>query len=50
VVKHSGNCDFVVSDESHDLAWVKVEKIQDVTTEESMLRMQRKWLDQMETG
>jgi len=33
----------VVSDESHDLAWVSVELIDDFTTEESMLRMARKW-------
>lgn len=38
--KHSNH---VVSDESHDLAWVSVEMIDDFTTEESMLRMARKW-------
>jgi 8-oxo-dGTP pyrophosphatase MutT (NUDIX family) len=33
---------FVVSEESHDLAWVELTRIQDYTTEESMLRMARK--------
>jgi 8-oxo-dGTP pyrophosphatase MutT (NUDIX family) len=35
--------DYTVSDESHDLAWVEVDKLSDYTTEESMLRMGRKW-------
>lgn len=33
----------VVSDESHDLAWVDVRELSTVTTEESMMRMARKW-------
>jgi 8-oxo-dGTP pyrophosphatase MutT (NUDIX family) len=35
---------YTVSDESHDLAWVEVDKIAEYTTEESMLRMARKWI------
>jgi 8-oxo-dGTP pyrophosphatase MutT (NUDIX family) len=35
--------DYTVSDESHDLAWVEVERLSDYTAEESMLRMARKW-------
>lgn len=34
---------FRVSDESHDLAWVPVGEIRRYTTEESVLRMARKW-------
>ena len=36
--------DITVSAESHDLAWVAVHEIAPYTTEESMLRMARKWL------
>jgi 8-oxo-dGTP pyrophosphatase MutT (NUDIX family) len=35
---------FAVSDESHALEWVEVEKLADKTTEPSMLRMADKWL------
>ncbi len=35
--------DYTVSDESHDLAWVPVDRIDHYTREESMLRMARKW-------
>ncbi len=38
-----GADDFTVSEESLDLAWVELEKLTDFTTEESMLRMARKW-------
>lgn len=41
----AGNTEHVVGEESHDLAWVPVEQITDFTTEESMLRMARKWND-----
>lgn len=40
----TGSEGYTVSDESHDLAWVKVGKLAEYTTEESMLRMGRKWL------
>jgi len=36
--------DYTVSDESHDLAWVEIETIAEYTSEESMLRMGRKWV------
>ena len=38
-----GNEDYVVSEESHDLAWVELEKLSAYTDEESILRMARKW-------
>lgn len=34
---------YAVSEESHDLAWVALDEIEQYTTEESMLRMARKW-------
>jgi 8-oxo-dGTP pyrophosphatase MutT (NUDIX family) len=34
---------YIVSDESHDLAWVRISEIDSYTTEESMLRMAEKW-------
>ncbi|MDF7798730.1 NUDIX hydrolase [Pontiellaceae bacterium B1224] len=39
------NEDYVVSDESHDLAWVEIQALEDYTNEESMLRMAKKWLN-----
>jgi len=39
----TGSEDYVVSDESHDLAWVEIARLAEVTTEESMLRMADKW-------
>lgn len=38
-----GSDAFRVSDESLDLAWVAVERLEDYTDEESVLRMARKW-------
>ena len=38
-----GEMDFIVSDESHDLSWVEIRSLAEYTTEESMLRMARKW-------
>jgi 8-oxo-dGTP pyrophosphatase MutT (NUDIX family) len=35
--------DYTVSDESHDLAWVELARLEEYTTEESMRRMARKW-------
>jgi 8-oxo-dGTP pyrophosphatase MutT (NUDIX family) len=35
--------DYVVSDESHDLAWVPIDDIESFTTETSILRMREKW-------
>ena len=42
VVRASGEA-FVVSDESHDLAWVRLDELERYTTEWSVLRMRRKW-------
>ncbi len=42
IVSRSGR-KYLVSEESHDLAWVPVDAIQEFTTEESILRMARKW-------
>jgi len=36
---------FIVSDESHALEWVEITKIESRTTEPSMLRMTRKYID-----
>jgi 8-oxo-dGTP pyrophosphatase MutT (NUDIX family) len=44
LVTAAGPEDYTVSDESHDLAWVEIEKITEYTTEESMLRMAGKWV------
>ena len=35
----------VVSEESHDVAWVPVGRLDDYSDEESILRMRRKWRD-----
>ncbi len=35
--------EYQVSDESHDLAWIEIKKLEEFTQEESMLRMARKW-------
>jgi len=37
--------EFRVSDESHALRWVKLDELESVTNEPSMLRMARKWLE-----
>ncbi len=36
---------YVISDESHDLAWVPVREVQNFSKQRSVLRMQEKWLD-----
>jgi len=45
VLLHPGTGEFEVSEESHDLAWVPLERLEEFTTEESMLRMARKWAE-----
>jgi 8-oxo-dGTP pyrophosphatase MutT (NUDIX family) len=42
-VSRSGR-DYRVGDESHDLAWVPVQRLHEYSSDESMLRMARKWL------
>lgn len=39
-----GDEDYVVSDESHDLDWIEIDRLAERTTEASMLRMAHKWL------
>lgn len=39
----TGDETYVVSDESHDLAWIEIDRLHEKTQEESMLRMARKW-------
>ena len=39
--------DYVVSDESHDLRWVKPEEVKNLTTESSMMRMVSKWVSKL---
>ncbi|HEY0502153.1 MAG TPA: NUDIX hydrolase [Lysobacter sp.] len=46
VVRAGENEDYVVSDESHDLAWRAIEAIlSDPASDASMLRMARKWVE-----
>ncbi|RVU86440.1 NUDIX domain-containing protein [Leucothrix sargassi] len=49
-VKAVGSDDYSVSDESHDLQWVDITKLDAYTDEPSMLRMAEKWLIQMNQG
>jgi 8-oxo-dGTP pyrophosphatase MutT (NUDIX family) len=44
VLRANGCTDYTVSDESHDLRWVKPEGVKTLTTEPSMMRMVEKWL------
>ncbi|HCG71068.1 MAG TPA: NUDIX hydrolase [Gammaproteobacteria bacterium] len=39
--------EFIVSSESIDLAWVPMSDLESLTTEESILRMRRKWLAEL---
>ncbi len=42
-MRAAGNEDYIVSDESHDLAWINVDDLAKYTKEESVLRMAAKW-------
>jgi 8-oxo-dGTP pyrophosphatase MutT (NUDIX family) len=45
--QNRGDEDYVVTEESHDLAWVEMDRLEDYTTEWSMRRMRDKvagWL------
>jgi 8-oxo-dGTP pyrophosphatase MutT (NUDIX family) len=35
--------DLIISEESHDLAWVRIQSLTEYTEEESVLRLARKW-------
>ena len=41
--QYLGNEGYVISDESHDLDWVEIENLDQLTREASMLRMASKW-------
>lgn len=41
----TGSEHYAVSAESHDLAWVEIERLEEYTTEESMRRMAIKWMN-----
>lgn len=43
VLRVDGCVKYTVSDESHDLRWVKPDEVETLTTEESMMRMVAKW-------
>ncbi|MDC0357694.1 NUDIX hydrolase [Oligoflexia bacterium] len=43
-LKVHGPSKYIVSSESYDLAWVKINKLHTLTCEESLLRMREKWL------
>ncbi|MCA9254738.1 MAG: NUDIX hydrolase [Phycisphaerales bacterium] len=43
----NGDPDYVVSDESHELAWLTPEEILEMTVGQSILRMRDKWLRHM---
>jgi 8-oxo-dGTP pyrophosphatase MutT (NUDIX family) len=43
VLRVEGCVEYTVSDESHDLRWVKPHEVETLTTEESMIRMVTKW-------
>ena len=46
----TGDAEFVVSDESHDLAWVSPDEIAKMEVGRSITRMCEKWVAWMETG
>lgn len=43
VLRANGDRNYIVSDESHDLRWVKPDEVKTLTTESSMMRMVAKW-------
>ncbi|MGV6852111.1 MAG: NUDIX hydrolase [bacterium] len=43
IIQASEDTDYIVSEESHDLAWVKLDKLSEYTTEPSIVRMAEKW-------
>ncbi|MDF1824555.1 MAG: NUDIX hydrolase [Verrucomicrobiales bacterium] len=45
LLQQEGESDYIVSEESHDLAWVPMEKLEEYTDEWSMRRMRRKALN-----
>jgi 8-oxo-dGTP pyrophosphatase MutT (NUDIX family) len=49
LLRATGSTDYVVSEESHDLRWVAVNEVATLTEDQSMLRMVRKCLSEMES-
>lgn len=47
LLRTTGDERFEVSDESHELAWVSPEELPGLNLEESLARMQRKWIDRI---
>ena len=45
LLRHSGDSDYIVGDESHDLKWAPLTELDRYTTEESIVRMAKKWAD-----
>lgn len=43
LIRHRGSGDYIVSDESHDLAWAPLDTLDTYTSEHSIVRMARKW-------
>lgn len=43
VLRATGDTSYTVSEESHDLAWIPLDRVPEYTTEPSMLRMLGKW-------
>ena len=46
-IRATAGHEFTLSGESHDLAWIDIVDLENVTQEPSMLRMKRKWLQRM---
>ena len=46
----TGDEAYTVSEESHDLSWIGVDRLHELTQEESMLRMARKWKAEQAAG
>ena len=44
VFRAHGSEEFVVSEESHDLAWVGIAQLESYNVDESVMRMAQKWL------
>jgi len=43
LLRHRGSEDYIVGEESHDLAWAPLATLDSYTTEESIVRMAGKW-------
>lgn len=50
LLRAAGPEEYRVSDESHALAWIELERVPEFTREESVLRMARKWAETRGVG